>query len=88
MMSDDYLIFADLRNRCKRLKNDWYEHFIRLMETNDVDNPHQFWNFISTIRKDPHLPSSMFLDKVYASGGMNIANSLLLGLFFLCFLRF
>jgi len=70
----DYQVFSDLRRRGKASINNDFKHFVSQTETDLPSNIKRFWTFVSALRKNNSLPSSVTLDNATAESGPEVCS--------------
>ena len=71
---DDYNLFKSIRSSCKRLNEELYDRYIRKVEESISTNPNYFWRFMSDIRNNNTIPSTMTLNGLSACNGQEIVD--------------
>ena len=72
----DYIIFSNLRSRCKLALAREHRIYIDSVENAVCDNVSSFWKFANTKRAGHGIPSKMHLDRASASSHVTVANLL------------
>ena len=70
----DYLIFSNLRSKCKRALARDHRNYIDSVENTVSDNVSNFWKFVNTKRGVHGIPNEVHLDCDSASSHAAVAN--------------
>ncbi|KAJ8949761.1 hypothetical protein NQ317_017998 [Molorchus minor] len=70
----DYLIFSQLRSRCKYLSKICYNNYTNTIDQSLLNNPKGFWKYLNDKRSTFNLPSEMFLDDCSTSNAEEIVD--------------
>ncbi|KAJ8982416.1 hypothetical protein NQ317_017218 [Molorchus minor] len=70
----DYLIFSQLRSRCKYLSKICYNNYTNTIDQSLLNNPKGFWKYLNDKRSTFNLPSEMFLDDCSTSNAKEIVD--------------